>query len=148
MSRLDVTATRVWNDSFTTTDHSTHEWPNHTAKEAATERAARLHSAGQSVTRHGNTLTVVSEHHPSATDSYVETLVLAWTDEDGDANLLDRYLAAAEDVGLQESAEMRRRGDVRCYRCGLRYAEREDYSCELSWGGLDPDERGRLGVGS
>lgn len=45
MSRLDVTATRVWNDSFTTTDHSTHEWPNHTAKEAATERAARLHSA-------------------------------------------------------------------------------------------------------
>lgn len=94
VSRLDVTATRVWNDGFTTTDHSTHEWPNHTAKEAATERAARLHSAGQSVTRHGNTLTVVSEYHPSATDSYVETLVLAWTDEDGDANLLDLLAGA------------------------------------------------------
>ena len=58
MSRLDVTATRVWNDGFTTTDHSTHEWPNHTAKEAATERAARLHSAGQSVTRHDTPCTV------------------------------------------------------------------------------------------
>ena len=40
----------------------------------------------------------------------------------------------AEDRRKRESAEMRRRGDVRCYRCGLRYAEREDYSCELSWG--------------
>lgn len=40
----------------------------------------------------------------------------------------------AEDRRKRESAEMRRRGDVRCYRCGLRYAEREDYSCELGWG--------------
>ena len=40
----------------------------------------------------------------------------------------------AEDRRKRESAEMRRRGDVRCYRCGVRYAEREDYSCELSWG--------------
>jgi len=47
----------------------------------------------------------------------------------------------AEDRRKRESAEMRRRDDARCYRCGLRYAEREDYSCErrpsqphLSWG--------------
>jgi hypothetical protein len=84
-----------------------------------------------------NVLKTTEDWPPCSTDAdLIVAAVNALPDLLDQLDSMEAELAdyRAEDRRKRESAEMRRRGDVRCYRCGLRYAEREDYSCELSWG--------------
>jgi hypothetical protein len=84
-----------------------------------------------------NVLKTTEDWPPCSTDAdLIVAAVNALPDLLDQLDSMEAELAdyRAEDRRKRESAEMRRRGDVRCYRCGVRYAEREDYSCELSWG--------------
>lgn len=89
-----------------------------------------------------NVLKTTEDWPPCSTDAdLIVAAVNALPDLLDQLDSMEAELAdyRAEDRRKRESAEMRRRGDVRCYRCGLRYADREDYSCS-SFGGHDYDD--------